>query len=54
MTRSKKLAPVVKHVDSNEEKALQAVAFSQQQLELQQSRCQQLIEYKKEYSDRHI
>jgi len=49
MTRSKKLQPVVKHVDKREQSALQAVAFSQQQLQQQQLRLQQLIEYKQEY-----
>lgn len=54
MTRSKKLAPVVQHVEKNEEQALQAVAFSQRQLTLQQDRLQQLIEYKLEYAERHV
>jgi len=49
MTRSKKLRPVVKHVDKREQKALQAVAFSQKQLQQQQLRLQQLIVYKQEY-----
>jgi len=51
MTRTKKLEPVVKHVDQHEQAALQAVAFSQQQLKMQQDRLQQLKDYKKEYSD---
>lgn len=54
MTRSEKLAPVVKHAEKNEDQALQAVAFSQQQLKMQQSRLQQLIEYKLEYTNRHL
>ena len=49
MTRSKKLKPVVQHVDKREQNALQAVAFSQQQLRQQQLRLQQLIDYKQEY-----
>jgi flagellar FliJ protein len=49
MTRSKKLKPVVQHVDKREQTALQAVAFSQQQLRQQQLRLQQLVEYKQEY-----
>ncbi len=53
MTRSKKLKPVVQHVDKREQKALQAVAFSQQQLRQQQLRLQQLIDYKQEYIEQH-
>jgi len=53
MTRSKKLKPVVKHVDSKEQSALQAVAFSQQQLQMQSSRLQKLKEYKNEYAQQH-
>ena len=49
MTRSKKLKPVVQHVDKREQTALQAVAFSQQQLRQQQLRLQQLVDYKQEY-----
>ncbi len=50
MTRSEKLKPVVKHVDKREQAALKAVAFSQQQLQQQQNRLQQLIAYKEEYA----
>lgn len=53
MTRTKKLAPVVKHVDKKEQMALQAVAFSQQQLQNQTQRLQQLKDYKQEYASRH-
>jgi len=52
MTRIKKLNPVVKHVDDKEQKALQAVAFSQQQLQQQLNRLQQLKAYKQEYANR--
>ncbi len=51
MTRTKKLEPVVKHVDQHEQTALQAVAYSQQQLKTQQGRLQQLKDYKKDYED---
>ncbi len=51
MTRSKKLKPVVKHVDHNEQIDLKAVAFSQQQLQQQQLRLQQLIDYKNDYAN---
>ncbi len=50
MTRSEKLKPVVKHVDDKEKTALKAVAFSQQQLQYQQNRLQQLIDYKEDYA----
>ncbi len=53
MTRTKKLAPVVDHVDKNEQTALQSVAFSQQQLQQQINRLNQLFEYQKEYAERH-
>ena len=52
MTRSKKLKPVVKHVDNNEKSALEAVAFSQQKLQQQQHKLQQLNDYKNEYSQK--
>ena len=54
MTRSKKLEPVVDHVKQKEESALQAVAFSQQQLQMQIGRLQQLQDYKQEYEDNHL
>ena len=54
MTRSKKLAPVVEHVKQKEETALQAVAFSQQQLQMQIERLQQLEAYKQEYENNHL
>lgn len=53
MTRTKKLAPVVKHVDKKQQTALQAVAFSQQQLKNQTDRLQQLKHYKLEYASQH-
>ncbi len=53
MTRSNKLKPVVNHVDQREQTALQAVAFSQQQLQQQQARLQQLMQYKQEYIEQH-
>ncbi len=53
MTRTKKLAPVVDHVEKNEQTALQSVAFSQQQLQQQLNRLNQLVEYKQEYAERH-
>jgi len=53
MTRTEKLAPVVKHVDRNEQTALQAVAFSQQQLQHQVDRLNQLYAYQQEYAERH-
>ncbi len=52
MTRSKKLAPVVKHVEKNENSALQAVAFSQQQLQKQVAQLEQLVRYRQEYAER--
>ncbi len=54
MLRTKKLAPVVKHVENKEQTALQAVVYSQQQLQVQTDRLEQIIIYKKEYSDRHV
>ena len=53
MSRSKKLAPVVDHVEKNERTALQSVAFSQQQLQQQLNRLNQLLEYKQDYAERH-
>ncbi len=53
MSRSRKLAPVVDHVEKNEQTALQSVAFSQQQLQQQLNRLNQLLEYKREYAERH-
>ena len=53
MTRTKKLKPVVQHVENKEQNALQAVAFSQRQLEQQQLRLQQLIAYREDYASRH-
>ena len=53
MTRSEKLQPVVKHVDKNEKSALEAVAFSQQQLQKQRNQLQQLNDYINEYTQQH-
>ncbi len=53
MTRSKKLQPVVKHVDKNEQSALKAVAISQQQLQQHLNQLQQLKDYKNEYANKH-
>jgi flagellar FliJ protein len=52
MTRTEKLEPVVKHVDQHEQEALQAVAFSQQQLDKQLELLQQLQKYRLEYTAR--
>lgn len=48
--RTRKLAPVVKHVDKHEQTALEAVAYSQQQLQLQQEILHKLQTYKEEYT----
>ena len=53
MTRSKKLQPVVKHVDKNEQSALKAVAISQQLLQQHLNQLQQLKDYKNEYDNKH-
>jgi len=53
MTRSKKLQPVVRHVENNEQSALKAVALSQQQLQQDQNQLQQLKGYKNDYENRH-
>jgi len=53
MTRSKKLQPVVRHVENNEQSALKAVALSQQQLQQHQNQLQQLKGYKNDYENRH-
>lgn len=54
MTRSKKLKPVVKHVEDREQDALQGVAFSQRRLTEHETRLKQLIEYRLEYINRHV
>jgi flagellar FliJ protein len=41
-------------VDQKEQSALQAVAHSQQQLVLQETRLKQLRDYKNEYTDQHL
>lgn len=53
MTRVRKLAPVVDHVEKLEQDALKAVAFSQQRLQQQQQRLDQLIRYREDYANRH-
>jgi flagellar FliJ protein len=53
MTRTRKLAPVVDHVEKLEQDALKAVAFSQQRLQQQQQRLEQLMAYREEYANRH-
>lgn len=50
--RTRKLAPVVKHVDKHEQSALQAVAYSQKQLHMQEEILAQLQRYKAEYTER--
>jgi flagellar FliJ protein len=54
MTRTKKLKPVVAHVDKHEQTALKAVAFSQRQLQIQQDRLLQLQQYKKDYATKKM
>lgn len=49
MTRTERLQPVVQHTDKKEQRALQEVAQSQRVLELEQSRLDQLKDYKLEY-----
>ncbi len=49
MTRTERLKPVVKHTDSKEKQALQQVAQSQAELEIEQGRLTQLQDYKLEY-----
>lgn len=51
--RTRKLAPVVKHVEKHEQTALNAVAYSQKQLNMQQEILAKLQRYKAEYSERH-
>jgi len=53
MTRVRKLAPVVDHVEKLEQDALKAVAFSQQRLQQQQQRLEQLLRYREDYANRH-
>jgi flagellar FliJ protein len=48
--RTRKLAPVVEHVDKHEKSALEAMAYSQKQLNMQQEILQQLQRYKEEYT----
>ncbi len=48
--RTKKLEPVVRHVDKNEQDAMQAVAYARQQLQMQQEILEKLRGYKAEYT----
>lgn len=52
--RTRKLAPVVEHVEKHEQVALEAVAFSQRQLHMQQEILEKLQRYKLEYTDRPV
>ena len=49
MTRTQRLQPVVKHTDKKERHALQEVAQSQAELEIERGRLKQLQDYKIEY-----
>ena len=53
MTRTERLQPVVKHTDKKEKEALEAMAFSQGELELEKNRLNQLNSYKQEYLQGH-
>lgn len=52
MTRSRRLKPVVQHVDDLEQQALQEVARCQNQLQAEQQRLHQLQQYRQEYQSR--
>ena len=49
MTRTQRLRPLVQHTDKKEQRALQEVAQSQAELEIEQGRLTQLQDYKLEY-----
>ena len=49
MRRIERLDPVVQHVDKKQEKALQAVAFSQGQVLTERNRLDQLMVYRNDY-----
>jgi len=49
MRRIERLDPVVQHVDKKQEKALQAVAFSQDQVAQEKNKLEQLLVYRTEY-----
>jgi flagellar export protein FliJ len=53
VTRTERFKPVVKHTDKKEKQALEAMAFSQGELEIEQNRLGQLETYKKEYLQNH-
>lgn len=52
MKRSRRLKPVVQHVDDLEQQALKEVAVCQNQLASEQQRLQQLQQYRYEYQAR--
>ena len=52
MSRSRRLKPVVRHVDDLEQQALKEVARHQSQLETEQQRLAQLRQYRSEYQAR--
>ena len=49
MTRTERLRPVVQHTEKREQKALQEVARCQGVLEVEESRLEELKQYKAEY-----
>jgi flagellar FliJ protein len=53
MTRTERLQPVVQHTENKEKKALEAMAQSQGELELEKTKLSQLRLYKKEYFQNH-
>ena len=52
MSRSRRLQPVVRHVDDLEQRALREVARCQNELTVEQNRLQQLQQYRYEYQAR--
>lgn len=52
MSRSRRLQPVVRHVDDLEQQALSEVAKCQNQLQVEQERLRQLQQYRLEYQSR--
>lgn len=53
MTRTERLDPVVTHTDKKERQALQAVAASQRELDIELTKISQLKSYKAEYLNQH-
>lgn len=49
MTRTERLDPVVQHADKKQQKALEAVALSQNQLKVENNKLIQLQSYRSEY-----